>query len=216
MHVDPSTGARIATTQRDAGNRPHPTPLNDVSGHLAELFGLKHWRRRLLARAYGDVLEVAIGSGKNLEYYPLGCRITGVDASEVMLQKAKARAASLSLHASFEVMDARRLGFPDESFDTVVDTLGICSQTDQLVALRELSRVCRRSGQVLLLEHARSRQQWLGKLQDRQAARHAKLFGCAWNREPLELVQASGLRILHEEQHFMGIFRLVWATKADR
>jgi ubiquinone/menaquinone biosynthesis C-methylase UbiE len=184
------------------------------SAELAlELLGLRRLRRRLVERAEGDVLEVAIGTGKNLVHYPEGVRLTGVDLSRGMLAKAKSRADRIGLAGKFEVMNAEQLPLADESFDTVVDTMSLCTFTNPAATLKELGRVCRQSGRVLLLEHGRSDRAWLGRFQDRRAKKHAEPLGCQWNREPLQLVEQSGLRIVHAERHFFGVFHLIEAAK---
>src|SRR5262249_48503807 len=110
-------------------------------------------------------------------------------------------------------MDAEHLPFPHDSFDTVVDTMSLCTFPNPVAALRELGRVCRSPGRVLLLEHGRSNRKWLGAFQDRRAAKHAEPLGCHWNPEPLLLVEQSGLEVVHAERHFFGVFHLIMATK---
>lgn len=79
---------------------------------IAEYLGLRRVRRRLLRQATGEVLEVAVGTGANLPYYPGGCRITAVDVSEAMLERAESRAEPLGRPVDFRRMDAEGLGFP--------------------------------------------------------------------------------------------------------
>ncbi len=186
--------------------------LYDLSQVLFEILGLRHLRRELVRDAVGDVLEVAVGTGVNLPYYPGSCRLTAIDASRGMLSKAEERAARAGREAGFEVMDAGQLAFGDESFDTVVDTLSLCTFADPVATLRQLGRVCRRSGRILLLEHGRSDSPRIGAFQDRRAHGHAQRLGCNWNREPLALVKKSGLRVMHAERHFFGVFHVIHAA----
>jgi ubiquinone/menaquinone biosynthesis C-methylase UbiE len=179
-----------------------------------ELLGLRRLRRKLVGRAQGDVLEVAIGTGKNLAHYPRGIHLTGVDLSQGMLSKAKSRADRIGLLGKFEVMNAEHLRLADESFDTVVDTMSLCTFANPVDTLKELARVCRQAGRVLLLEHGRSDRAWLGRFQDRRAGKHAEPLGCHWNREPLQLVEQSGLRVVHAERYFFGVFHLIEAVKS--
>jgi ubiquinone/menaquinone biosynthesis C-methylase UbiE len=178
-----------------------------------EILGLRRLRRKLVGRAEGDVLEVAIGTGKNLVHYPKGVRLTGVDLSQGMLSKAKDRAERVGLAGKFDVMNAEHLSVADETFDTVVDTMSLCTFPNPIATLKELGRVCRKSGRVLLLEHGRSDRSWLARFLDRRAGKHAAPLGCHWNREPLELVEQSGLRIVRAERHFFGVFHLIEAAK---
>jgi SAM-dependent methyltransferase len=216
MHVTPNAEARIVAGHPMPRLRQRLSALERAPQLAAELLYVRRLRRKLLENASGDVLEIAIGNGKNLEFYPFGCHITGVDRSEATLDRARARAARLSLHAQFEVMDVEALGFADESFDTVVDTFNLYSFADPLAALKELSRVCRRSGRVLLLEHVRSRHAWLSRIGERTITSQPGAEGSAPNSEPLDLVRESGLRVVHAERHVAGLFHLVWAINANK
>jgi ubiquinone/menaquinone biosynthesis C-methylase UbiE len=123
---------------------------------VPDLLGVSKLRRRLLRRASGKILEVAVGTGKNLDYYPRDCRIIAVDVSIEVLKQAWQRAAKLSIDVSFLLMDAENLAFPDHSFDTVVSSLATCTFSNPVAALKEMARVCRTDGKILLLEHGRS------------------------------------------------------------
>ena len=103
-------------------------------------------------RATGEVLEVAIGTGRNLPYYPDGTRLTGVDWSAPMLTIAAERAASLGRQAELRRGDAQELDFPDGSFDTVLCTLGLCAIPDDRRAVGEMTRVLRPGGRLLLAD----------------------------------------------------------------
>lgn len=176
---------------------------------LQEPLGLARLRRRLLRRASGDVLEVAVGTGANLPHYPRGCHITAVDASPAMLRMAEERAVSLGLDVALRAADAETLRFPDASFDTVVSTLSLCTFPNPVAALGEMERVRRPDGRILLLEHGRSNVGWLGRLQDRREETHAEQLGCHWNREPLDLLHRAGLRPISARRTFLGIFHEV-------
>lgn len=175
------------------------------------ILGVSRLRRRLLQRASGRVLEVAVGTGKNLYSYPANCRISAVDVSGEMLSVARKRAAKLSLDVSFLLADAEALPFPDKSFDTVVSSLSTCTFPNPVATLQEMARVCKPTGRILLLEHGRSNREWLGRLQDRRADRHARQLGCHWNREPLELVREASLNVVEAQRVFFGIFHEIQA-----
>ena len=136
----------------------------DLATVALEALVFRRLRSRLLKSAVGRVLEVAAGSGLNLAHYPGGLDITAVDLSPGMLIRARSRGAR-----KVAVMDAQHLAFKDGSFDTVVSTLGTCTFPDPVEALREMRRVCRPGGSVLLLEHGRSNRAALAAWQDRRA-----------------------------------------------
>lgn len=181
----------------------------DWAEAVPEFLGVKRLRRELLQRASGKILEVAAGTGENLRYYPSGCRIVAADLSLEMLRIAHKRAARLDRTIPFLVMDAEALAFPDRSFDAVASSLSLCTFPDPVAALREMARVCRPQGRILLLEHGRSDRKWLAGWQDRRAERHAKPLGCHWNREPQELVAQAGLKLTAARRTFFGIFHIL-------
>lgn len=130
------------------------------------VMGINLLRRALLYfHAQGDVLEVGAGTGRNLGYYPGKSTIGKIvlsDSSDKMLLRAKEKVSRMSdsekERYQLLVADAAKLvQFPDNSFDTVVDTFGLCSFDDPIAVLRELQRVCKPDGKILLLEHGRSK-----------------------------------------------------------
>jgi ubiquinone/menaquinone biosynthesis C-methylase UbiE len=110
----------------------------------------RHW---VCAQASGEVLEVAIGTGRNLPFYPKGIRLTGVDFSAAMLELARRQADQLGRKADLRLGDAQALDLPDASFDTVVCTLSLCAIPDERRAIAEMRRVLRPGGRLLLLDH---------------------------------------------------------------
>ena len=178
---------------------------------IPDLLGLGRLRHRLLQRASGKILEVAVGTGKNLTHYSRDYPFAAVDLSRGMLDAARRRCNRLSLNVSLLLMDAEALGFQDKSFDTVVSSLTVCTFPNPVHALREMARVCRLDGRVFLLEHGRSDRKWLARWQDRRDDRHAKQLGCHWNREPLELVRQAGLTVVAARRTFFGIFHVLEA-----
>src|SRR5262249_2166991 len=110
-------------------------------------------REWVASRARGRVLEVAVGTGRNLAHYPSDVAITGVELSPAMLELARQRATELGIGADLRVGDAQALPFDDETFDTAVCTLSLCTIPDPDVAIAEMRRVLRPGGQMLLLDH---------------------------------------------------------------
>lgn len=167
------------------------------------VMGINLLRRALLYfHAKGQVLEVGAGTGRNLGYYPGEKTVQKVfitDLSEKMLLKAREKIKEMPLkeRSRYEVAtaDATDLrSYPDNSFDTVVDSFGLCSFDDPIAVLRELQRVCKPDGKILLLEHGRSHKyEGLTNYLDKHAERHAKNWGCCWNRNIIKIVSDSGL-----------------------
>jgi ubiquinone/menaquinone biosynthesis C-methylase UbiE len=178
----------------------------DLAVWPLELLLFQRLRARLLRSAEGRVLEVAAGTGVNMKHYSPGANVFVVDLSTAMLAKARARGAS-----QVAVMDAGLLAFQDGSFDTVVSTLGTCTFPDPVQALREMRRVCRPGGRILLLEHGRSTRPGIAAWQDRRAAKHAAYLGCWWNREPLDNVRRAGLEPHGATRTFLGMVHVIEA-----
>jgi len=181
----------------------------DILEKIPELLGINRIRKNLFREASGDVLEVAAGTGNNLRHYPKDCKITLIDLSRAMLKIASQKARSQRLEISVQEMDAERLEFPDNAFDTVVDSLSLCTLTQPVQALREMARVCKPKGRILLLEHGRSNKQGLARWQDKKADKHAKRFGCKWNRNILGLVGEANLEVASCKQYCFGVFHAI-------
>ena len=186
-------------------------PWYDWVEGVPDLLGVRRLRRRLLRQASGKVLEVAVGTGKNVQYYPRGCRIIGIDVSREMLNVARERAAKLSMEVSPLLADAEALPFSNQIFDTVVSSLSTCTFPNPVAALGKMARVCKPAGRILLVEHGRSNREWLARWQDRHADQFAKPLGCHWNREPLELARKAGLKVVERQRCFFGIFHRIKA-----
>jgi ubiquinone/menaquinone biosynthesis C-methylase UbiE len=113
-------------------------------------------RQWACSQASGEVLEVAVGTGLNLDAYPQDVRLNGIDLSEQMLAIATARAAELGRDVELRQGDAHALPFADATFDTVVCTFGLCAIPDIDAALDEMTRVLRLGGKLILVDHVAS------------------------------------------------------------
>lgn len=129
-------------------------------------FMLLKWRKELLKEAAGKTLEVGIGTGKNLPWYPSEVLLTGIDFSEQMINKARIKARKRGDRPELKVMDAEDMQFEDNSFDTVVTSCVFCSVPNPVRGLQEIRRVCKNGGKILMLEHVRSNHRMAGKLMD--------------------------------------------------
>jgi len=166
-------------------------------------------------QAAGDVLEVAIGTGRNLPYYPDGVRLTGVDMSAQMLGIARDRAAGLGRPADLRPGDAQALDFPDGSFDTVLCTLGLCAIGDDRRAIAEMARVLRPGGRLLLVDHIAARPAALRVLQWLYERISIPLAGEHFRRRPLTYVRDLGFRVEQVERFRFGIVERLVARKPE-
>jgi ubiquinone/menaquinone biosynthesis C-methylase UbiE len=110
----------------------------------------------------GDVLEIAVGTGRNFAYYPRSVRLAGVELSPTMLALAERRAAELGLAVDLRLGDAQALEFPAASFETLVCTLSLCTIPDHRRAVVEMRRTLRPGGRLLLLEQCAAGSEWCG------------------------------------------------------
>jgi ubiquinone/menaquinone biosynthesis C-methylase UbiE len=174
------------------------------------------WRTRLWGQVTGPrVIEVGVGTGLNMPYWSRHLAITATDLSPRMLDRARQRAAKLGLAADLRVGDAQALEFADDYFDTAVATCVFCSVPDPVQGLRELGRVVRPGGQVLLLEHMRPENPLLGVLTDLLTPLFVRLTGATLNRRTLDNIRAAGLQIESVENLAMaGMFKFIVARPA--
>ncbi len=181
------------------------------------ILGVARQRKRLMSKAHGRILDVACGTGLNFPFFSAASEITAVDLSQRMLDAARVKAADLNLKIQTHVMDAEKLEFADESFDTVTSTLSTCTFPNPIQALREMKRVCRAGGLILLLEHGHSSAPWLANFQDRNVLQHYQQnAGCRWNQNPLELVNTAGMNILVHQRFGLGMFYAIVAGDSPR
>jgi ubiquinone/menaquinone biosynthesis C-methylase UbiE len=172
--------------------------------------GAREW---VCSQARGEVLEIAVGTGRNFPFYPEGVRLTGIELSPKMLNLARRRARELGRDADLRVGDAHNLPFLDASFDTVVVTLALCTIPDDRRALAEAARVLRPGGQLLLLEHVRSPVLPVRLLQRVLEPLTLLLDHDHLLREPLRHVEDAGLVVERFESSKLGMVERLQASK---
>jgi ubiquinone/menaquinone biosynthesis C-methylase UbiE len=188
-------------------------PRYDRAIRFLERYQFRGGREWVCSRARGEVLEVAVGTGLNLPFYPPEVRLTGVDLSPGMLSAARARAAELALDADLREADAAALPFPDASFDTVVCTLGMCAVPDDRAAIGEIRRVLRPGGRLLLLDHIGSNWWPIWAAQRLLEVVTVRTAGEHQTRRPLPVVRAAGFTIEESERLKAGSVERVAAVK---
>ena len=161
----------------------------------------------------GRVLFVALGTGVDIRRFPPGRRVVAIDISEEMLRRAKPRQKHYAGELHFVRADALHLCFRDETFDTIATSCTLCSVPDPLRALRELRRVLRIDGRLLMFEHVRSRNPILGATLDLMTL-CTRLGGTAMNRDTLAAAVAAGFRITRIESVYLDIVLAVHAVRA--
>jgi ubiquinone/menaquinone biosynthesis C-methylase UbiE len=178
----------------------------DMMNHMKDEFA-----ERAVRQARGRVLEIGVGTGKNLPLYDpaVTSELVAIDFSPGMLAKAKERPCPVS-HTLLE-MDAQRMTFPDASFDTVLATCVFCTVPDPVLGLKEARRVCKPDGRVVLLEHGRIDRPVVGTLMDILDPLVVGLIGTHINRRTVENVRLAGLT-LERVEHLKGdLLKLIFA-----
>ncbi len=169
-------------------------------------------KQEWFSKAAGRTLLVAVGTGLDLAYFPDGHEIVGVDISEKMLEKAKEK---LDGRLSVELVrvDVRKLAFPADSFDSVVTSCSFCSVPDPVLGLKELHRVLKPGGQMIMFEHVRSDIFWMGPMMDLLTLITRK-FGPDLNRRTRDNIIAAGFRLTREINLHLDMVKLFEAEKS--
>ncbi|KAJ9668012.1 hypothetical protein H2201_001818 [Coniosporium apollinis] len=174
-------------------------------------WGIKKLRRKLTQKAYGDVLEVSAGTGRNVDFFPLErCKsVTLLDLSAPMLEIARKK--WMESHPAYKNVRFLQQSALEpvsspggDKFDTVIQTFGLCSTPEPEKLLRNLEKVVKEDGQILLLEHGRSNYKWLDRLLDNSAPSHADKWGCWWNKDIGAIVGASELQVVRIKRRHLG------------
>jgi SAM-dependent methyltransferase len=190
-----STSVQARPSQSSAAWARTFAVLYDPSVWVGERAGLRAQRKELLSRARGCTLEIGTGTGLNLPHYPDQLdELVLAEPDPAMRSRLQDRLRRSGRRARVVDAPAQRLPFCDGSVDTVVSTLVLCTVDDPDLALREIARVLRPEGQLLLLEHVRAASPRLASWQDRLAKPWQRFArGCRCNRATAELIKACGL-----------------------
>ena len=189
------------------------SPIYDKIEFLMER-RFRPWREKLWQSVRGpQVLEIGVGTGKNIEFWPAGCQLTAIDLTPGMLDRARQRAKSLGRSNDVLALgDVQHLELPSGTFDTVLATFVFCSVPDPIQGLREIGRVVKPNGKILLLEHVRIDRPFIGPLMDVLAPLVVRLNGANINRRTVQNVRSAGLQIERvEDLDRMGMFKLISA-----
>lgn len=159
------------------------------------------WRKGLFENLQGDILEVGVGTGANIDYYPSETHVTGIDFSPKMLAKAYEKLDRTKASVVLMEMDAQQMDFPDNTFDVVVSTCVFCSVPDPVKGFQEIRRVVKPEGKIVMLEHMRSDNVVAGKLLDLINPLTVRIVGANVNRKTIENIEKAGLKV--EQQNYL-------------
>ncbi len=192
----------------------------DEASRTFDLFAFAEDRRfgphkqRLFSKMRGDVLMVGVGTGNDFKFFPKGLHILGIDISPKMLERARRKAGVYDGSLTLREMDVCGLDFPESTFDTVTTVCTFCSVPKPIVGLREIHRVLKPDGQLLMFEHVRSNIGPLGILMDLMTPLFNR-FGPAINRDTVGNVQKAGFRLRRVENVYLDIVKTIEGVKSS-
>jgi len=184
-------------------------------GVIDWLLLVKRLRKLHFAKATGAILDVGCGTGENFEFLARVGRITALDLSTEMVEEASRRAGQLGREVSLVAGDAQQLPFSDDRFDTVVSAFSSCTFPDYAAAFREMNRVTRPGGRILLLEHGRSSVGLIARRQDRNVERVCERSACRNNREVLADLAEAGLEPTAHVVSHLGMMNRITIAVGD-
>lgn len=173
-------------------------------------------RAWVCSRASGKTLEVAVGTGLNLAYYPPSTELFGLEFSRPMMQGAIAKSAQLDFRVTYTQGDALVLPYADASFDSVLCTFALCGFTDEHAALTEMQRVLKPGGKLLLADHIIASNFLVRSLQRLLELYSIPAHGEHFRRRPLLHLQSLGFEIMETERLSFGVIERVHARKINR
>ena len=205
MHERPGDRATAQTRRRyDRLSRYY-----NLMEWAAERRAFQAWRRQVWSLVKGrQILEVGVGTGKNIPFYPEDAHVIAVDLSPCMLRHARTLADHTGAEVDLREMDVQRLAFPDNAFDSVVTTFVFCSVPDPVKGFEEIRRVLRPTGRGVFLEHVLS-----GMPVVRQAMRTLSplvrpMMGANIDRRTRTNIEAAGLTVEAETDLWLDIVKL--------
>jgi len=173
---------------------------------------LSAYKQRLLKQIRGNTLLVAAGTGNDFKFLPPDVRLTAIDISPKMIERAARKAAAYPGRIDLAVKDVCELDYPDSTFDTVVTVFTFCSVPRPVIGLRELHRVLKPDGQLLMLEHVRSAIGPIGVMMD-LITPLSRRFGPELNRDTVGNVQKAGFRLRRVENVYLDVVKIIEAVK---
>ena len=169
------------------------------------------YKREWFSQAVGRTLLVAVGTGLDLQYFPQGSNVLGIDISWKMLERAKEKSENTTLNIKLVRTDAQMLGFTDNMFDTVVTSCTFCSVPDPVKGLCEIRRVLKPGGKLLMFEHVRSDIFWMGPMMDLMTY-VSRMFGPDLNRRTGENIIKAGFKLVREINVYLDMVKLFEAV----
>ena len=182
----------------------------DIFEKPMEMSFFRMWRKDLISNLRGNILEIGVGTGKNLEFYRKDANVIGIDLSKRMLKEAEKKLKRLqNKNITLLEMDAQNLKFKNNYFDYVLCTCVLCSVPDPLLVLKEMKRVVKKNGKILMIEHMLSRHWPIALFENVFNPLTKRMFGFNINRDTKKSIHMAGLKIEKETNLFLDVFRRI-------
>ena len=186
----------------------------DLLEFPAEKLLFSRLRKRAFHDISGKILDIGVGTGNNMPYYPSGTDVTAIDFSAGMPEKAVKRRKKLGLsNIDLINMDAQDLEFDDDSFDFVISAFVFCTVPDPVKGLKEAYRVLKPGGTAIFIEHMKSDSSLINIMLSAMNLMTVPMMGTYMNRETQKNVEKAGFKIKNTEKHLIDVVRLITAGK---
>lgn len=175
---------------------------------------MKRWatpQQSLFEHMSGKVLYVGTGTGQEIVNFPPGLNITAIDLSIKMLEKAKPRADAYDGKIRLKTMDTHQLAFADNSFDTVVAVCVFCTVTDPVQGLKEIKRVLKPNGKLIMFEHVMSRNPVYGLILRIMSIFTVAIEGTHLDRDTVDNIHKAGFTVEKEQNAYLDIVKALIA-----
>lgn len=185
--------------------------LYDLLDSPFEAFRYKKIRKKIWKSAHGRILDAGMGTGRNIPFYPEDSEVHGIDISKGMLMKAAKRAKKLKKNVCIQNMDVVATAFKDNYFDTIVATFLFCVMPDALQpkALKELKRICKANGRIILLEYEYSHNP-LRKMIMKLLSPYVKfIYNAQFDRKTDEHIEKENLRIVENSYVYRDMIKMI-------
>ncbi len=180
----------------------------------AEKLLFSRLRKQAFSNISGKILEIGVGTGKNMLYYPSVAEVTAIDFSGGMLDKAMIMKNKLDLsNVNLIKMDAQNLKFANSTFDFVISAFVFCTIPDPVKGLAEAYRVLKPDGKAIFIEHMKSSSLLLNVMLNAMNLITVPMMGTYMNRETQNNIEKAEFRIESVEKHVFDIVRLIVSRK---
>ncbi|EWG11336.1 class I SAM-dependent methyltransferase [Cytobacillus firmus] len=190
--------------------------LYDLAMQPLEKRKFQKIRSEILTMAAGRVLEIGAGTGINFPLYKKAERVDAIEPNQAMIEKSLTRRNEASVPIHIHEQSAEQLEFADNTFDSAVATLVFCSIPNPEQALAEIKRVCKPQAKILFFEHVKMNQPALAFAQEALNPLWKRICdGCHLNRDTLQAIQDSGMKITNVTAYYKGLFIVVESKNPD-